>query len=448
MNNLSTSPKDFDLVILNATVVTMNAGFDVLERSAVAVRDGRIAKICPVGELPAGWTAQQTIDATDAVVIPGLINAHTHVPHSLLRGVGDGLPLERWLTEAIFPIEKACVDQDFVKVGARLSIIEMLLGGITTFADMFYYEWEIAREADTLGIRAVLGETVLDFPTPDAPDGTKESLRLAEKFIGDWKGHPRITPAVAPHAPYTCGPETLRAARDLAKRTDTPVLIHLSETEHEVDEVLKRYGATPIHYVAREGLFDVKVLAAHVVHPQSGELTLLREHNAGIAHCPRSNMNLASGAAPIRRMLDKGLRLGLGTDGAASAPTTNLFEEMATAARLAKLHHHRADAVAAREIFAMATIGGARALGMEDQIGSIEEGKLADLVIVDTGSASLERAPVYNVYAHLVYSTAEARDTIVGGVPVVRDKRVLTIDWQRLIRQVRNQSDRITQVMG
>jgi 5-methylthioadenosine/S-adenosylhomocysteine deaminase len=447
MNNLSNLPKDFDLVILNATVVTMNASYDVLERAAIAVCDGRIASICTVGDLPAGWTAQQTIDATDAVVIPGLINAHAHVPHSLLRGVGDGLPLERWLTEAIFPIEKVCVDADFVKVGARLSIIEMLLGGITTFADMFYYEWEIAREADALGIRAVLGETVLDFPTPDAPGGTPESFRLAEKFISDWKGHPRITPAVAPHAPYTCGPETLHTARDLARRTDTPILIHLSETEHEVDEILKRYGATPIHYVAREGLFEVKVLAAHVVHPQSGELTLLKEHHAGIAHCPRSNMNLASGAAPIRRMLDKGLRLGLGTDGAASAPTTNLFNEMATAAMLAKLHHQRADAVAAREVFAMATIGGAQALGMEDQIGSIEVGKMADLVVVDTGSASLERAPVYDVYAHLVYSTAEARDTIIGGVPVVRDKRVLTIDWQRLRRQVRDQSDRITSVM-
>ncbi|MFN0124593.1 MAG: amidohydrolase family protein [Blastocatellia bacterium] len=439
--------KDFDLVILNATVVTMNQNYDVLERAAVAVRDGLIARVCPVADMPAGWTAQQTIDAADAVVIPGLINAHTHVPHSLLRGVGDGLPLERWLTEAIFPIEKACVDADFVKVGARLSIIEMLLGGTTTFADMFYYEWEIAQEADTLGIRAILGETVLDFPTPDAPGGVQDGFKLAERFIGEWNGHPRITPAVAPHAPYTCGPDTIRKARYLAKRTDTPVLIHLSETENEVDEILKRYGATPIHYVAREGLFDVKVLAAHVVHPQSGELQLLRDHDAGIAHCPRSNMNLASGAAPIRRMLDKELRLGLGTDGAASAPTTNLFEEMSTAARLAKLHHKRADAVAAREIFAMATIGGARALGMEDKIGSIEPGKLADLVVVDIGSARLERAPVYDVYAHLVYATAEARDTIVGGQPVVRDKRVLTIDWQRLRGQVRTQSERITHIM-
>jgi 5-methylthioadenosine/S-adenosylhomocysteine deaminase len=439
---------DFDLVILNATVVTMNANFEVLERAAVAVREGRIVQVCQVGELPAGWTARQTIDATEAVVIPGLINAHTHVPHSLLRGIGDGLPLNRWLSEAIFPIERACVDEDFVKVGARLSIIEMLLGGITTFADMFFYEWVIAREADTLGIRAVLGETVMDQPTPDAPGGGAEAVKLAERFIGEWKGHPRITPAVAPHASYTCSPPTLRAARELAELTETPLLIHLAETRHEVDEILKRYGATPIHYVAREGLFDVKVLAAHVVHPQSGELALLKEKNAGVAHCPRSNMNLASGAAPIRRMLDKAIRLGLGTDGAASAPTTSLFDEMATAARLAKLHHRRADAVAAREVFAMATIGGARALGMEDQLGSIEVGKLADLAIVDTGVAQLERAPVYDVYAHLVYSTAEARDTIVGGVPVVRDGRVLTVDWHRLRRQVRQQSERIPRAIG
>jgi 5-methylthioadenosine/S-adenosylhomocysteine deaminase len=436
----------FDLVILNGTVVTMNPTFDVIEDAAVAVLDTRIARVCPVSQLPAGWTARQIIDATDAVVIPGLINAHTHVPHSLLRGVGDGLPLERWLSEAIFPVERACVDEDFVKVGARLSIIEMLLGGITTFADMFYFEWIIAREVDRLGIRAVLGETVLDFPSPDAPGGVQEGLKLAEKFVGDWKGHDRITPSVAPHAPYTCSPETVRAARDIAARTGTPVLIHLSETRTEVDDILKRYGATPVHYVAHQGLFDVKVLAAHVVHPQSGELALIKEKNAGIAHCPRSNMNLASGAAPIRRMLDKELRLGLGTDGAASAPRTNLFEEMATAARLAKLHHERADAVAAREVFAMATIGGARALGMEDDLGSIEPGKLADIVIVDTGSASLERAPVYDVYAHLVYATAEARDTIIGGVPVVRDQRVLTVDWQRLRRQVRTQSERISRV--
>ncbi len=436
----------FDLVILNGTVVTMNKDYEVVNHAAVAIRDEHIVMVCPVNDLPEGWTARQTIEATDAVVIPGLINAHTHVPHSLLRGVGDGLPLERWLSEAIFPIERACVDEDFVKVGARLSIIEMLLGGTTTFADMFFYEGAIAQEAETLGIRAVLGETVMDLPTPDAPGGVKDAFKLAEKFIGDWNGHDRITPAVAPHAPYTCSPETIRAARDLAHKTNTPVLIHLSETKNEVDQILKKYGATPIHYVARAGLFEVKVLAAHVVHPQSGELALLQENNAGIAHCPRSNMNLASGAAPIRRMLDKNLRLGLGTDGAASCPTTNLFEEMATAARLAKLHHERADVVSAREIFAMATINGARAIGMEDKLGSIEPGKLADIVIVDTGSANLEHAPIYDIYAHLVYATAEARDTIIGGMLVVRDKRVLTIDWQRLRKQVREQSDRIMRV--
>lgn len=443
---MRTIENKFDLVILNGTVVTMNQSYDIITHGAVAIRDEKIALVCPVSDLPEGWTARQTIDATDCVIIPGLINAHTHVPHSLLRGVGDGLPLERWLSEAIFPIERACVDEDFVKVGARLSIIEMLLGGTTTFADMFFYEGSIAQEADTLGIRAVLGETVMDLPTPDAPEGVKQGLSLAEKFIAEWNGHDRITPAVAPHAPYTCSPETIRASRDLAAKTNTPVLIHLSETKGEVDSILKKYGATPIHYVAREGLFDVKVLAAHVVHPQSGELAILAEKNAGIAHCPRSNMNLASGAAPIRRMLDKNLCLGLGTDGAASCPTTNLFEEMGTAARLAKLHHERADVVSAREIFAMATIGGARAIGQEENLGSIETNKLADLVVVDTGSSSLEHAPIYDIYAHLVYSTAEARDTVVGGMLVVRDKRVLTIDWQRLRRQVREQSDRIVRV--
>ena len=436
----------FDVVLLNGTVVTMNADFEVLTQAAVAIKDERIALVCQVKDLPEGWTSRQTIDTTDAVIIPGLINAHTHVPHSLLRGVGDGLPLERWLSEAIFPIEKACVDEDFVKVGARLSIIEMLMGGTTTFADMFFYEGAIAHEAETLGIRAVLGETVMDFPTPDAPDGVKQGLANAERFIDEWKGHDRITPAVAPHAPYTCSPETIRASRDLALKTESPVLIHLSETKNEVDQILKQYGTTPIHYVAREGLFDAKVLAAHVVHPQSGELSLMREKKAGIAHCPRSNMHLASGAAPIRRMMDKDMRLALGTDGAASCPTTNLFEEMATAARLAKLHHERADVVSAREVFALATIGGARALGKEDELGSIEVGKLADIVVVDTGSGTLEHLPIYDIYAHLVYSTAEARDTIIGGMLVVRDKRVLTIDWQRLRKQVREQSERILRV--
>ncbi len=416
-----------DIVILGGTVVTVDKDRRVIENGAVAIKGGKIVAVGTRAEIARQYRAKQTINAAGKAVIPGLINTHTHVPMSLFRGIADDLDLQEWLTKFIFPAEAKNVDEAFVRAGTRLGLAEMIRGGTTTYCDMYYFEDAIADETKKAGMRGVLGETIIDFPVPD--NKTWEAgLAYTERFIKKWQNDPLIVPAVAPHAPYTVSQEHLLQARDLSNRLKAPLVIHLAEANTETEFIQQKHqGMRPIAFMDKIGFFNDRTIAAHVIQANEAELEMLKKHDVGIAHNPQSNMKLAAGTAPVPMMLRKGMRVGLGTDGAASNNDLSMWEEMDTAAKLHKLISGDPKMLSAAEVFAMATIGGARALHMEDRIGSIEAGKLADIVIVDLDS--LNQTPLYNIYSHLVYATKanDVRTVIINGRVVMLDARLLTL---------------------
>ncbi len=423
----SIAGSNLDLLILGGTIVTMDRDRSMIENGAVAVRDGKIVSVGKASDLR-GTRAKQTINAAGKVVIPGLINTHTHIPMVLFRGISDDLDLNDWLTKYIFPAEAKNVDEAFVRAGTRLGLAEMIRGGTTTYCDMYYFEDAIADETKKAGVRGVLGETIIDFPVPD--NKTWEAgLAYTERFINKWKNDPLIVPAVAPHAPYTVSQEHLLQARDLSNKTKAPLIIHLAEANTETEFIQQKHqGQRPIEFVEKIGFFNDRTIAAHVIQANDAELDLLKKHDVGIGHCPQSNMKLAAGTAPVPAMLRKGLRVGLGTDGAASNNDLNLWEEMDTAAKLHKLVSGDPKTMSAVEAFSLATIGGARALHMEDMIGSIESGKRADIVIVDMDD--LNQTPMFNVFSHLVYATKadDVRTVVINGKVIMLNRRLLTLD--------------------
>ena len=418
------------LLVTGGTVVTMDAAGTVLSPGAVAVQEGRIAAVGSPAELARRYPAADRLDATGTVVLPGLVNAHTHVPMVLFRGLADDLPLMTWLEQHIFPAEAAHVDEDFVRVGTQLACLEMLRGGTTTFADMYYFEDAIAEEADRCGMRAVLGETLIDFPAPDHATWDA-AVAYTRAFAERWRGHARITPAVAPHAAYTVSDEHLVAAHRLAAELDVPLLIHLAEDRAEIERVSARTGRTSIELLEHLGVLDNRVLAAHVVWPTAAEIDLLARRGVGVAHCPQSNMKIAAGVAPVPAMLAAGVAVGIGTDGAGSNNDLDVWEEVDTAAKLHKVVAGDATVLPAREALTLATIGGARALGLEREIGSLEAGKRADLVVVRAdGFHQVPQDPAANPYSFLVYATksSDVDTVLVDGRVVVRRGRVLTVD--------------------
>jgi 5-methylthioadenosine/S-adenosylhomocysteine deaminase len=346
---------------------------------------------------------------------------------TLFRGLADDLDLQDWLTKFIFPAEAKNVSEEFVRAGTRLGLAEMIRGGTTTYCDMYYFEDAIADETAKAGVRGVLGETVIDFPVADNKTNA-EAMAYVEKFVQKWKGHELITPAIAPHAPYTVSEEHLRAIRAFSDRTGAPIVTHISETKREVDDSLKAKGASPIDYLSRIGFLSERVIAAHVVWPSEGEIGILKRAGVGVVHNPQSNMKLASGVAPVPKMLKEGLKVGLGTDGAASNNDLSMWEEMDTAAKLHKVFSGDPKVISAQEAFELATIRGAQALHMEKDIGSIETGKRADMVLVERDA--LNQIPLYNVYSHLVYATkaSDVETVIINGRIVMRDRRLLTLD--------------------
>ena len=395
-------PRPVALIVAGGTVVTMDGTRRVLHPGAVAIDGDAIVAVDTEEAIRSRFTAATTIDAAGQVMLPGLVNTHGHAPMVLYRGLADDLALMEWLERYIFPAEAKTVSEEMVQVGTRLAALEMIQSGTTTFADMYYFEASIADSARAAGLRGVLGQTIIRFPVADAKTPA-EALTRAERFIDRFKDDPLITPAVAPHSAYTLDKATLLASRDLAARHGVPLLIHLAETADEVRILREQAGATPTGYLESIGFFGPRTLAAHGVWVSADDVAVLKRRDVGVSHNPESNMKLASGTAPVPQYLAAGVNLGLGTDGAASNNDLDMFEAMRQAAFLHKLQSKDPRAVPAATVLEMATIGGARALGMADRIGSLEAGKRADLIVV--GMARARQTPRYDPISHLVYAT-------------------------------------------
>jgi 5-methylthioadenosine/S-adenosylhomocysteine deaminase len=430
-----------DLLLTHATVVTMDSNGTIMHDGAVAIAGDRIVDIGPSGELQARHTATTIIDCHGCAITPGLINAHAHVPMSLLRGIAADLQLDVWLFGYMFPVEGKFVSPEFVRIGTLLSCAEMIRGGTTTFVDMYFFEEEVAKAADLAGMRAVCGQSVMRLPTPDAPS-FDEGLERATKFIEAWHLHPRITPTIAPHAPYTCTDEIYQRAVELCAKYNVPLVTHLSETAREVEESYQQRAGTPIEYADRVGAFKVPCIAAHCVHATNDDIKLLADKGVGVAPCPTSNLKLASGVAPYTKFIQGGVRTGLGTDGPASNDDQDMFSEIHLAALLPKGLSGDPTSMPAKQAFALATSSGARAIHQEHAIGSIEIGKQADVIVINMHAT--HNSPNYSyaadaIYNQLVYTchAHDVRDVIVAGQLLMRDTQLLTIDEQQVLADAR-----------
>ena len=424
-----------DLLITGGIVVTVDANFTVFSPGAVAVRGGEILAVGPAAEVGAKYAARERYDASGKIVLPGLVNTHTHAAMTLLRGIADDLPLDRWLTENIFPAEGKNVSPGFVYDGTLLAALEMIEGGTTAFADMYYFESDVARAVDKACLRAVLGETFIDFPVPDHK-GLPETLAYMEAFAKRWKGHPRITPAAAPHSGYTCSKETLLAARDFAQREGLPLLVHVAESPKEFADARAKWGKSPVAYFASIGFFDppasghrLPIVGAHAIWMDAADRALVKQYGVAVSHNPESNMKLASGIADVASWEKDGLVWGLGTDGpAGSNNDLSMFEAMDFAGKLAKVSTGDPTVLPARKIVAAATREGARTLGFGEKTGSLESGKRADVIALDARTA--HEQPFEDVYSTLVYSakTADVTDVWVDGKRLLANRRCTTID--------------------
>jgi 5-methylthioadenosine/S-adenosylhomocysteine deaminase len=429
-------PRVVDLVIANGIVVTMDSGRRVINPGSVAISGTTITAVGESPAIAAQYPARTTIEARGRVVMPGLINTHTHAPMVLYRGLADDLPLMEWLQKYIFPAEAKTVSPAFVRTGTRLAALEMIRSGTTTYADMYYFEEEIARATKEAGLRGVLGQTVIEFPVPDAKTPAA-ALARAEAFIKQFSKDDLIVPAVAPHSVYTLDAATLTATRDLAIKYGVPVLIHLGETQDEIKMALDRHKMRPVALLEQLAFWRPLVIAAHGVWMNADEIAVLKKNNVGVSHNPESNMKLASGTAPVQEYLRAGVALGLGTDGAASNNDLDMFEAMRQAAFLHKLVSRDPRAVSAQTALEMGTLGGARVIGRADRLGSLEAGKLADVVVVRMDQP--RQTPMYDAVSHLVYVTRgdDVETTIVNGKVLMRDRKVLTLNEADVLAEAR-----------
>ena len=441
------SPADddglIDLVVKGDHVVTMNADATVHEDAAVAIDDGIIIAVGPAAEIEADYPARKTLSGENRIVMPGLVNGHSHAAMTLLRGVADDLALMDWLNNYIFPAEVEFVDAEFVRIGTELACWEMIRGGTTTFVDMYYYPDTIAEVVDSCGMRALISATVIDQRSPDA-EGADDSIAKGSGFIERWKDrNSRITPIFGPHANYTLNAEQLQATRSVAMELGVPISIHLSESPFEVQYSKDTYGTTSIELFESIGFFEGPTIAAHVVWPTESEIPILAERNVGVIHNPTSNMKIASGIAPITDMLAAGVRVGIGTDGAASNNDLDLWEEMRLAAFLQKVDQMNPEVLSAITVLRMATSGGATAIGLGDTIGSLEAGKQADLIQV--AFDDVHHVPTYDVISHLVYVTDEqdVASVVVNGKVLMQEREFLTIDTARVADEARALAGRI-----
>jgi 5-methylthioadenosine/S-adenosylhomocysteine deaminase len=440
--------ENIDLLITAQYVVTMDATQRVIKDGAIAVRGDAIIAVGSRAELESKYISTHRISAPHGLAMPGLINGHTHAAMTLFRGIKDDVTLQDWLTNYIFPAEAKNVTENFVTWGTRLGILEMLRGGTTTYTDMYYFEDAVARETKAAGMRGVLGETFIDFPAPDNKT-LAETLAYSEKFLKHWQGDPLIHAAVAPHSVYTVSADSLRAAAALARKYHAPIVIHVSETKKEVDDSRAAHGVSPVAWLDQLGVLGPDVVAAHCIWIDAADIALLAKSQAGCVHNPSSNMMLASGVAPLQAMLGAGVRLGLGTDGpAGSNNDLNMMEEMDLAAKLQKITRMDPQALGAKQAVEMATIGGARALHMENEIGSLEVGKKADLIVISLDEANA--VPLYDVYSQIVYAlkASDVQDTIIGGRIVMQNGRVLTLDEAAILAKARELGAQVKQSLA
>jgi 5-methylthioadenosine/S-adenosylhomocysteine deaminase len=439
--------RNVSLIVAGGVVVTMDSAARVMNAGALAI-DGRdIVAVDTADAIAQRFTATESIDASGQIVLPGLINTHTHAPMVMYRGLADDLALMDWLQKYIFPAEAKTVSPELVRAGTRLAVLEMIQSGTTAYADMYYFEEEIAQATREAGIRGVLGQTIIQFPVPDAKTPA-QGIARAVAFIRQWKGDDLIVPAIAPHSMYTLDSATLKEIRGVADREKAPLIIHLAETRDEVKIARDKYKMTPVAFLDSIGLWGERTLAAHGVHLTPADIQVLAKRRVGVSHNPESNMKLASGTAPVEALQKAGAVVALGTDGAASNNDLDMFEAMRQAAFLHKLVSNNPSALPARTAVRMATIDGARALGLDREIGSLEAGKRADLILVSTRGA--RQTPMYDPLSHLVYVARgdDVRTMIVNGRPVMRDRKVLTLDENAILDEAAAWSAKVRQAVN
>jgi 5-methylthioadenosine/S-adenosylhomocysteine deaminase len=435
--------KKADLIITKGILLTMAPGSVPTQNGALAISGGKIAAVGATSEIKKSFVAPKTIDARGGLIMPGLVNAHTHAAMTCYRGLADDLPLMEWLTQFVFPAE-AKSDGDQVYWSTLLACAEMIRSGTTTFCDMYLFEDRVAEAAKEARIRAVVGEVLYDFPSPHYGP-IERGLEFTESLIKHWQKDPLITIAVEPHALYTCSPDLLKKCKSLADRYGVPLKTHLSENQDEVEEIIKKYGQRPVNHLENIGLLSSPLIACHCVWLSEAEMDLLARREVRVVHNPESNMKLASGVAPVPDLLARGVTVGLGTDGCASNNNLDLFQEMDSAAKLHKVHRLDPTVMPSQTVLEMATLGGARVLGMEKEIGSLEAGKKADVIVLELNRPHLQ--PVYNLVSHLVYSAtgADVRDVIIDGKLVMENRKLLILDEEEILAKAGEWGRRISE---
>ena len=447
-SSFAQSQEKVDLLITHGTVITMDGKRAIVDDGAIAVKGDSIVAVGPSAEIATQYSAAQIIDAKNTLVLPGFVNGHTHVPMTLFRGLHDDVTLNDWLYKYIFPAESKNVNEEFVRWGTRLALAEQIRSGVTTYADMYYFEDAVADETKAAGVRAILGETFIDFPAPDNKTNAA-MLSYTESFLKKWQGDPLIHAAPAPHSIYTCSQKTIQDAAALARKYHAPILIHMSEMKKEYDDSVKQNGMSPVQYMDKIGLLGPDVVGAHCIFVDPVDWKILAAKQVGCTHNPSSNMMIASGVSPVAEMRAAGVAVGLGTDGpAGSNNDMDLMEEIDLAAKLAKITHEDPLALNAKAVVEMATIDGARALHMEKEIGSLEAGKKADIILL--GLNTPNAVPMYDVYAQIAYAlkASNVETVIVGGRAVMRDQKLLTLNESEAIAKAREYQKSIAKSLG
>jgi 5-methylthioadenosine/S-adenosylhomocysteine deaminase len=432
-----------DCIVKADYVLTMEEGFPVIEHGVIAIRDGRIIDVGSDGDISKRYTSDKILGGNNRVAFPGLINTHTHAAMVYFRGLADDLPLQEWLEKYIWPNEMKWLTAEFVDDAIELACLEMLKAGVTTYADMYLFQGVAGKKLEKIGMRAVLGTGIVDFPWKGYAEGPDDYLRKAEEHIKEWKGHALITPCIAPHAIFTCSPDNYRRAKEMAERYDVLLHTHLAETQFEVSQCVERYGRRPVEHLDAIGFLSERVFAAHCVWLTDEEIEILAKRGVGVSHCIESNLKLASGFAPVTKMLDAGIKVAFGTDGAASNNDLSIMGEMATAAKVHKAHTGDPTVLDSKTALLMATRNGAEIIGLGDRIGTISSGKEADIVIASLNRPHL--TPIYDIYSHITYAMrpSDIETVLIRGRVIVEDGRLLTMDEDEILSKAEKWQQKI-----